>query len=266
VIGASIVLYRTAAREVGPLVDSLLAQGVTRVYLVDNSPPEFPTTLGWSARANVELIRTGENLGYGRAHNIAIRRSAKAHRYHLVSNPDIELRPGAIPRLRDALEARPDVGLAMPRVVGTDGKIHYLCKRPPSPLDLLVSRLAPRHWFAERRKKFETRDLPYDQERSVECLSGCFMFFRASTLEALGGFDERFFMYMEDFDLSRRAARLQQNVYLPSAEVVHVHASGHRGSPRLLMSAIASAVRYYNKWGWLERRRDKAAAKPADSV
>jgi GT2 family glycosyltransferase len=202
----------------------------------------------------VELIRTGKNLGYGRGHNLAIRASVKVHRYHLVSNPDITLGDDAVRKLHDGLEARPLAGLLMPKIVGTDGKIHYLCKLPPTPVDLLVSRLAPRTWFSARRRRLETKDLPYDEERDVECLSGCFMFFRSATLDRLGGFDERFFMYMEDVDLSRRAARLQRNVYFPQAEVVHVHASGHRKSVRLLLAAMTSAVRYFNKWGWFERK------------
>lgn len=249
-LGVSIVLFRMPASAVAPLVAQLLEQGAAHVYLIDNSPAEFGTFEGYPQHARVTSISTGRNLGYGRANNIAIRKSVKDHKYHLICNPDIVLGPHTLPRLCEVLERRTDIGLCMPRVVGQDGSVHHLCKRAPSPLDYLSGLTPFKRWHSLRRWRLEMRDFAYDKEMDVECLSGCFMFFRSSVLEQLGGFDEQFFLYFEDFDLSRRAKVLAHNVYLPFVHVIHGYAREHRHSLRVRFYFITSAIRYFSKWGW----------------
>jgi GT2 family glycosyltransferase len=252
-VGVSIVLYRTRAIQIRSLVDHLFEQGVARVYLVDNSPPAFGAFDGWAANDRVTTIQTGRNLGYGRAHNPAIRDSVRHHAYHLICNPDISLGDNAIPELYRVLQERPEVGLCMPKVLGVDGSVQYLCKRPPAPIDFAIRSMLPAAWLERRRTWFEMRDESYEHERAVECLSGCFMFFRSSVLQQIGGFDERFFLYLEDFDISRRAAAVATNLYYPGVQVVHVHERGHSKSVRLFLAVLASAIRYFNKWGWFEQ-------------
>lgn len=262
-VGVSIVLYRTPIVQIRPLIDQLFEQGIARLYLVDNSPPSFNAFDGWSGDGRVTIIRTGRNLGYGRAHNIAIADSVRHHEYHLICNPDISLGNNVIPELTRLLRERPAVGLCMPKVMGVDGTVQYLCKRPPAPVDFALRRMLPATWLERRRMWFEMRDQSYDDERPVECLSGCFMFFRSAVLGAIGGFDERFFLYLEDFDISRRASAVASNLYYPRVQVIHVHQRGHSKSLRLFLAVLASAVRYFNKWGWFEQSwsMDPAAMK-----
>ena len=139
---ASIVLYKQHPAEVAGLVGSLLAApGVSHVYLVDNSPEQ---NAGWDKLGAEYLYNKGRNLGYGRAHNIALRRSLEQGvPYHLVVNPDVELSPDVIPALERFMDAHPDVGHVMPRVVYPDGELQYLCKLLPTPADLLVRRSCP---------------------------------------------------------------------------------------------------------------------------
>ena len=250
-LGASIVLYRTAVRSILPLIEQFLAQGVSRLYLIDNSPAGFDAFAGWEPPARVVTIATRINLGYGRANNIAIRDSVRRHEFHLVCNPDITLGANLLPELCDYLRRHPDVGLLGPRVLGTDGSLQYLCKRSPSVMDLVVRRFAPAHWFSARRDRYEMRDQSYEREMEPAFISGCFMLFRASILQQLDGFDERFFLYLEDADLSRRAQQLARNRYYPANHVVHVHERGAHKSLKLLMYFGASVWKYFNKWGWL---------------
>jgi GT2 family glycosyltransferase len=257
-VGVSIVLYRTHVREIEPLVQELLQQGASRIYLVDNSPLSFDTFGKATLPELVTTIRVGRNLGYGAGHNIAIQDSIRHHRYHLVSNPDIRLAGGVLRGLHAVMDARPDVGLVMPEVVGPDGSRHHLCKRAPSPLDYVPSWLAPQTWRARRRAHLEMRDSNYDSELSPQCLSGCFMFLRSSVVARSGAFDERFFMYFEDFDLSRRIGSVARNLYYPSVRVIHEHRSEHRRSLRLLAAFGSSAVKYFGKWGWLESPESRA--------
>jgi GT2 family glycosyltransferase len=256
-LGVSIVLYQTKIEEIEVLLRQLLEQGAGMIYLIDNSPLSFDAFGAWKAPERVQINRVGRNLGYGRGHNLPIRESVRQFRYHLISNPDIQLGPGVLKTLYDVMEQRPHIGLAMPEVRGPDGVRHYLCKRAPSPIDYLPSWLAPAAWRAKRRAHFEMRDCSYDEEMHPECLSGCFMFMRSSVLQRLGGFDDRFFMYFEDFDLSRRVRQIADTLYFPRAHVIHEHRRGHRRSLRLLRIFGTSAVRYFNKWGWWERSESR---------
>jgi GT2 family glycosyltransferase len=252
-LGASIVLYRTPVRDILPLIDQFLAQGTRLLYLVDNSPPGFDAFGDWTPPERVVILATRRNLGYGRANNLAIRDSVKKHRYHVICNPDITLGPNLLRDLCEFLDRRPEIGLSGPRVVDVQGQLQFLCKRAPTIADLAVRRFAPESWFQKRRHWYEMRDHSYDQEMQPTFISGCFMFFRSSVLAQLDGFDERFFLYLEDLDLSRRSQQLAPNVYYPGNHVIHVHHRGAHKSMRLLLYFGMSMLRYFNKWGYFQR-------------
>ena len=80
------------------------------------------------------------------------------------------------------------------------------------------------------------------------------MLLRRESFERVGGFDERFFMYFEDLDLTRRIHELYRTVYYPDVTIVHRHEKGSYKSLRLLYCGLESAVRYFNKWGWVSDR------------
>jgi GT2 family glycosyltransferase len=252
-IGVSIVLYCTPVTAIAELLRQLLSQGARLVYIIDNSPKEFDAFKGWVPPPRVISVSTRRNLGYGRANNLAIRDSVRRHAYHLICNPDVSLGPDTLGQLHRLLESRPDIGLCSPRIVGTDGQLHHLCKRLPSPMDLAIRRFAPSSWFASQRAYYEMRDQSYDRPMEAPFLSGCFMFFRSSVLSRLDGFDERYFLYIEDLDLSRRAAAVAHNIYVPDIQIVHVGARGAYKSLRLLRYFAVSVLRYFNKWGWFEQ-------------
>lgn len=253
-LGVSIVLYKTPMSAIAPLLADLQSARVAKIFVIDNSPVGFDQS-GDPARSDVvELVRTGRNLGYGKAHNIAIRRSVGSYRYHLVCNPDIAIPRHAISSIVEFMDANPEVGLCMPKLVGTDGEMQYCCRRSPLVLDYLSQVLMPRTWGRSRRNALEMRSCDYHQQMEVPCLSGCFMFFRSDVLRSLGGFDERFFMYFEDFDLSLRSSAKAKNVYFPETYVIHERQSAHKRSWRLKYTFARSAFRYFSKWGWFSIR------------
>lgn len=259
-LGASIVLYDMPLKQIDPLLSALEAGGAAQLYVIDNTPRRPPSeeTAATAAKySNLELHYPGKNLGYGRGHNIAIELSTAKYKYHLISNPDITLSEDTLGALYDFMEAHPDVGLCMPKLVGSDGGTHFCCRRSPVALDYLSQLLLPGSWGRRRKDSLEMRSRDYDQTMEVPCLSGCFMFFRSQVLSQLGGFDDRFFLYFEDLDLSARARKLGKNVYFPYTWVVHERQSGHRTSWQLKARFAASACRYFAKWGWLSSRADK---------
>jgi hypothetical protein len=258
-LGVSVVLYKTPMISVAPLLAGLEASGAAKIFVVDNSPPVLIRNEDQYRSNLVEQFQTGRNVGYGRAHNIAIRRSVETYEYHLICNPDISIPREAIPLMIDFMERNPAVGLCMPMLVGPDGEMQYCCRRSPLVLDYLSQILLPRTWGRRRRDSLEMRARDYHRQMEVECVSGCFMLFRSKVLRRLGGFDEGFFMYFEDFDLSMRARMHASNVYLPAARVMHERQSAHRKSWRLKWAFARSAVRYFSKWGWFSTRLSRGA-------
>ncbi len=149
------------------------------------------------------------------------------------------------------MESNTQAGLVMPKVFGADGQLQMLCKLLPMPLDLASRRFFPiKQWFKNQNEKYEMKESGYDQVMNVPFLSGCFMFLRTAALREIGLFDERFFLYAEDTDLSRRMHQRFETLFYPGVEINHVHARGSYKDLRLTFHNIKSAVQYFNKWGW----------------
>ncbi|MGB9078632.1 MAG: hypothetical protein WCC26_17470 [Terracidiphilus sp.] len=171
----------------------------------------------------------------------------------MILNPDIHFPAGALGALAAVLDMLPEVGIVMPRVNYPDGSTQYLCKLLPAPLDLALRRFGagPVHrLFKKRMALYDMKEFDYSRPAFVPVLSGCFMFARRSILEAVGGFDERFFLYMEDTDLCRRVGELAELLFWPSTTITHGHTQGSYRNLSLLRMHVRSAVAYFNKWGW----------------
>ncbi len=252
-VTASIVLHNHGVEDVAPLFEALaMDAGLSAWVVVNNGDSEEACVLGESLGAR--CLRPGRNLGFGAAHNLALRSlAAVPGPYHLILNPDIELETGALAELAEVMDAMPDVGLLMPRVLYTDGSTQYLCKLLPTPLDLVLRRFAggPLRWlFVGRMTRYDMKHFDYSRPAYVPVLSGCFMLTRRLVLESIGGFDERFFLYMEDVDLCRRIGDISRLLFWPRTTVIHGHAQGSYRSLHLLRLHIRSAIGYFNKWGW----------------
>jgi len=248
-LNASIVLYNHALSEIAPLVEILQkSMVVADIMLIDNSPtphPEFQN-LG------VRYVFNGKNIGYGAAHNVAIRKTLlQKLPYHLVINPDIAFEPHILAKIESFMNNNSDIGLLMPKILYPTGEIQYLCKLIPTPFDLIFRRFLPAQWTRKQREKFELRTTGYNRIMDVPYLSGCFMFLRTEAIQQVGLFDERFFMYPEDIDLSRRIHRSYRTVFYPEVQVIHHHAQGSYLNSKLLYIHSVNMIRYFNKWGWI---------------
>jgi len=255
-INCSIVLYHTSVAETSSLVENLRqSEVVGNIFLIDNSTIvniEF-------SKLPVNYIFNDKNLGYGTAHNIAIRKTIEQGLpYHLVINPDISFDPAILLEIEEFMNNNSDIGLLMPKILYPTGEIQYLCKLIPTPFDLIVRRFLPKSWTKKRFEKFELRSSGYNKIINVPYLSGCFMFLRTEALRQVGLFDERFFMYPEDIDLTRRIHRQYRTVFYPYATIVHHHAQSSYVDSRMLFIHIHNMIKYFNKWGWIfdsERRK-----------
>jgi GT2 family glycosyltransferase len=258
-ITSSIVVFRNKLEDIHKVLTALSNSVVEKIYLVDNSPTNCFEDVHYMFPKVVSVFNN-INIGYGAAHNIAIKKSIEqGAKYHLVVNTDVHFEKGVLEELAAFMDHHPDVGLVMPKILYPNGDIQYLCKLLPTPSDLIFRRFFS---FISRTKKkkekYELRTMDYKREHfGVPSLSGCFMLFRTAVLEKIAGFDERYFLYMEDVDLCRRLHRVSQTAFYPAVSIVHHYAKGSYKNYRLLQYHICAAVKYFNKWGWFfdkERR------------
>lgn len=252
-VTASIVLYNHTARDVESLLEELAKDAALSEWVVvDNGGSDEACAVAESLGAR--CLHPGCNLGYGAGHNLALRSLAAATvPYHVILNPDIQLQGGTLGELAVVMDEMPQAGLLMPRVLYPDGSTQYLCKLLPTPLDLALRRFAGgplQRLFVNRMTHYDMKNFDYSRPAYVPVLSGCFMFSRRSVLESIGGFDERFFLYMEDTDLCRRIGDVSQLLFWPGTTVTHSHAQGSYKNLRMLRLHMRAAVAYFNKWGW----------------
>lgn len=251
VVSASIVTYNTDCGELRKCVDSLQSNGVPCIFISDNSPDD--RLRGFCSEIKgVEYIHNNKNLGYGAGHNVAIREAMQMKsRYHLVINSDVYFGEGVIGKIADYMDENPDVGQLIPNLVYPDGRLQYAVRLLPSPVDLIFRRFLPVKLTGKRNSRYCLMFNDHKHPFNVAYHQGSFMFFRMSSLEKTGLFDERFFMYPEDIDITRRMHRQFRTMFWPEVTVVHAHRAASYKNGRMLLIHMANMIRYFNKWGWI---------------
>lgn len=259
-VTAAIVTYRNHTAQLRRAMESLAhLQNRVQLVLVDNAGEDRVTAM--AEEYGAIYLRPPGNLGFGRAHNLAYQRVRPLSDFHLVLNPDVHFDGPVVETLLDVMAAQPDLGVVMPKILYGDGATQHLCKRLPTPWDLLVRRFAPyfaRRLFQRTMDRYELRDRDYDLPMEPPTLSGCFLLLRNAVVDRVGLFDERFFMYMEDVDLVRRILGVSRALYYPAVSIVHEYQKGSYRDARLARHHVLSAVKYFSKWGWLlDPERDR---------
>lgn len=253
-LSASIVLYKTKIEDLKRVIDSYFTyDGEKQLFLIDNSPTDsLKEIVKIYSNNDIHYIFNNENMGYGKAHNIAIKKSIEQGLpYHIILNPDIIIEEGTLEKLTEYMERHPEVGNIMPKIIYPNGKLQYLCKLLPSPIDLIFRRFIPiKKWKDAINKRYELHAFGYDKIMNIPNLSGCFMFLRTEILKEVGLFDENIFMYLEDIDLNRRIHSKYKTIYYPNAIVIHEHQKESYKNRKLLKAHIQSAIYYFNKYGW----------------
>ena len=256
-ITAAIVLYNTTEEQLNTVISSYEPSENRRLFLIDNNKSKNEIYIKAASNEYISYIHNEKNFGYGSAHNIGIKSAILAKSdYHIVLNPDLEFEPKIIDSLIEYADTHRDVVYILPKVLYPDGKLQYLCKLLPTPADLIFRRFLPNIGIVKRMNdRYILKNTGYDHIMNPPCLSGCFMFMRTSTLaENQLFFDERFFMYCEDFDLMRRLHRVGKTIFYPNVRIIHNHEKGSYKDLKMLFMHIKSACKYFNKYGWIKDR------------
>ena len=229
---------------------------IKNILIIDNSLKPYFSSLSDTNNKIIYKHLKGENLGYGKAHNLS-KKYLNMEKYHIVLNPDIIFyENNVITNLFEFMEKNKNVSLVQPLIKSyPDGSIQKVCKNNPT---LLIQIL--RGFFNPLLKKiklfsryndwYEMDKLAYGKDYiNSEFLSGCFMFFRIEDLNTIGWFDEKFFMYLEDADITRRLSLIGKCIHKPDISVGHVWERGSHKNFKLRLIAIYSYFIYSLKWG-----------------
>ena len=165
---------------------------------------------------HVRVLRC-ENIGFAGANNRAL--ALAAGRYVLLLNPDVEIVSGTLHELVAALDARPEVGIASVIQQGSDEQLQFSIRHYPSALRAFGEALALPWHGSREEERVASR---YREEGAAEWLVGAFLIARAEVIEAVGGLDERFFLYSEETDWCYRAHAAGWEVrHLPQMVITH---------------------------------------------
>ncbi|TAE34916.1 MAG: glycosyltransferase family 2 protein [Alphaproteobacteria bacterium] len=251
----SIVTYHSDLEDVCAAIASVQSQKLaTHLMIADNdSGAEYQEALQSIIPKDATFLELPRNGGFGYGHNQVMLR-APASDYLLILNPDVVLHKGSLATMIAFLEAHPEVGMVAPKVFYPDESLQPLNKIHPNVLDLALRLFAPAMitrlpWVKRRLERYAMIDKGYDNAYSVPFASGCCLCIRRDVMLRLGGFDEGFFLYFEDADLSRRVHELADVWFVPSAHITHRWQRGSRSSKKLLWIMLQSAWRYFMKWG-----------------
>jgi GT2 family glycosyltransferase len=251
VIFASIVLFNNNRDELSNLINLIISDVIDiNLFLIDNSPDS--RLKGVVTSKKIQYFHFPSNLGFGAGHNIAIKKTIElGGKYHFIINPDINFGKNVMSTLVEYIIQDPSIGMIMPEILNYDGSIQYLPKLLPSPLKMILRKANLPFSFSKNIiERYELRNVPKNQIYSSPLISGCFALLNIESIKDVGFYDEKYFMYMEDFDLSRRIYEKYKTIYFPKVSVFHGYQSGANKNVKLFLIFCKSVIIYFNKWGW----------------
>ncbi len=244
---ASIVNYNDFENTQNAVASILAHTSETdfKLYVVDNSTGGENAEKLRERFPDIAVIRAQKNEGFGAAHNLAI--GSVDSTYHAIINPDITVESDVLGELSGFFDLNPDIGIACPATYFPDGRPQLLPKRNPTLKYLAASRL-PFGWGKNIRAHYVMEDEDLSAVLDVEFVTGCFMFARTGLLKRVGGFDDRYFLYLEDADLTRKIRKYARAVYAPFVRVTHNWNRKSAQSIKYFLIHISSVLKYMKKW------------------
>mgnify|MGYP005989144619 CR=1 FL=1 len=245
IITASIVLFNENLETLKKTVDSFLKTPITKkLYLIDNSTNN--ELEAHFKEAEIEYIFVGKNICFRKSHNLILNQINS--KFHLILNPDVEFIPDVIPNLITEIKKNIDVSFITPKVIYPNKEIQYVCRKHPTFFDLINRKLKI---SKNQILKNEYRNKDLSKPFYPEFIHGCFMLFKTADFKNLKGFDERYFLYMEDADICRKIDDSgKKKRYYPNIEIIHQHQKGSSKNIKLFFYHLASAIKYFLKWSF----------------
>lgn len=229
-------------------IASLRADGVGHIVVVDNDSGDGSAEAARRADPDVEVIALDRNVGFGSGANLGVARTTAP--YVAILNPDLEVEPGATKTLVDVLDQDPTLGIAAPRIVTPDGRLYPSARRFPDMVDAAGHAFLHFVWRSNPfSRRYRMLDWDHTDAADVDWVAGTHFVVRRAAWDEVGGFDEGFFMYLEDVDLCWRLKAKGWRVrYEPAARVVHAIGRSTDQTPyRMIAEHHRSLLRYAGK-------------------
>ena len=241
-VSASIVTYNDINRvpnTIKSIVENTKKYPL-KLYIIDNASTDgtadFIEKLGQAV-----VVRNSKNLGFGAAHNLML--NQEMGKYHFVINPDITFSDDIIADMVDYFEANSNVVMAMPKILNSDGTEQKLPKERPTFKRLFLGRFSNKV-----RSEFVWENKRIIEPCEIKFCTGCFFCIRTDVFKKLLGFDNRYFMYLEDADLSLKARSKGKVIMLPQFSVNHAWERESAKSLKYLFIHIISGFKFLLKW------------------
>ncbi|MBO5371385.1 MAG: glycosyltransferase family 2 protein [Lachnospiraceae bacterium] len=217
------------------------------VYVVDNNSDDKTIEIIEENFKDVILIKNQINLGFGGANNQAIMQADSL--YHVLVNPDITVEKDVFLQIQQFMDSNPDIVQMAPRVLNEDGTEQFLPKKNPK-FKYLIAGKFDNHfdYFKKLRSEYTMEDKKVEETVDVDFCTGCFSVLRTEELKLCGGFDDRFFLYLEDADLTREMQKFGRTVYNPKIEVCHKWGRASGKSIKYFLIHLQSMFKYCWKW------------------
>ena len=244
-ISAGIVTYNNAS-EITECLDSLIryTQGLDiHIYVFDNASQDRTVSLIREKFPQVYVIESKENKGFGYGHNQIMKIISSD--FHMVVNPDIQFTERAVIKLANFLKRYPKVGIVKPEIKNPDGSEQFLPKKDPRFSYVILSKFPHFRYY---RDEYTRANEKFKKPARILSSTGCFFMIRTSIFKEQQGFDERFFMYFEDADLSRRVRKQADIVFYPNTFVYHAWKRDNTRSLKGIKIFLTSMVKYFWKW------------------
>ena len=196
---------------------------------------------------NVIYIDAGANLGFGKGHNKVL--DIIDSEYHAIVNPDILFCEDTFTKIVEWMDLNKDVGMTIPLIIDEQGNRQQVYRKELTVFDMF-NRMVLKEAFKKRAKQHSLQNMDYTKPFEVPFGQGSFLVIRTDLYKQIKGFDDRFFMYVEDADLCKRVNQISKLMYYPDTKVIHKWEKGSHKNKTLLKYHIQSMIYYFKKWGW----------------
>lgn len=253
-LSITIVVYRNYSdvKKALKTIENYTSKKIQKqIYIVDNGTrvsdlkdiTDFKTFI--EQYSDIEYIDLKDNIGFGKGHNYIIDKLDS--KYHAIVNPDILLKEDSFSKILKYMDENNDVGMCIPKIIGMDGEILRVYREEVTIWDMFI-RMFFKKALKKRFDKHTLQDKDYTKEFQVPFGQGSFLVIRTELFKELNGFDENYFMYMEDADLCKRVNYYSKLMYYPGTTVIHKWEKGSHKNKKLFMYHVKSMIYYFKKW------------------
>ena len=217
------------------------------VYVVDNNSSDNTVDIAAEKFPQAIIVKNSDNKGFGHGHNTVLDKITSD--YHFIVNPDIIIKDNIISEIMSYMEENRDITMLVPKFIYEDGREQFTPKKQPTLRYMLGGRLESLGGCFKRwRDEYTMRNENVTETVDVGFCSGCFIAVRTDVFKKVGGFDERYFLYSEDADITRMAKMYGRTVYAPQFSVVHLWERAYMKKCKFFFIQISSMIKYFYKW------------------